>query len=177
MRVLRNRRGFTLIELVVAMAVGVILGAMLMTTLRTGLVSFGKISDDMQAESQARSALTLLTVQIRQHDETDAISVLTGQSMQLRDDPANPDTSTYTVVSYQDGALISQKFDPAVSTATPVSQATVAQIDGLLIGIGTDMGTGAVMYSIQIQYGKAQYGGEGRWLKQTVTQRSAAGAS
>ena len=170
-RSIRNRHGFTLIELLVAMAVSVILGTILMTTLRTGLVSFGRISDDMQTESQARSALTLLTVQIRQHDESGAISVPTGQSMQFLDYPSNPQTS-YTVVSYESGMLVSRKYaDLSVPSAAPVSVANVAQITGLLIGTGTDSETGALMYTIQIEYG------DGRELMQTVTQRSAPGVS
>lgn len=174
MHVLRDRRGFTLIELVVAMTVGVILGTMLMTTLRTGLVSFGRISDDMQAESQARAALTLLTVQIRQHDETGAISVLTDQpGVKFLDQPDLGAASTYALVFYKDGALVSQKFDPAVSTASPVSAATVAQIDGLTIGSSAGV-TGLNNYTITITYGKDKYGGAGRTLVQTVTQRSAA---
>ncbi len=166
----RNKKGFTFIELVVAMAVSAILGVILVTTLQTGIVSYKNISYDMITETEARAALSLITVQIRQHDQTGAIRVLGETSLQFIDDPDLPNSS-YSVVTYESGKLVSRQYDDLSDVSgIALSTVEVAAVSAFSVTTGADT-FGAPVYLISIGYG------EGKTLKQSVTQRSAQGVT
>lgn len=158
-----KKKGFTLIELVVALAVSTILGVVLVSTVQTGVTSYKNIDKDMMSETQARAALSLVTVQIRQHDMTGAISVSEdNRSITFLDDPSN-ETSTYTVVSFEVDKLYAREYtgDGMLSAQTEVA---------LLTNFTVAQQTNAFnqpVFLIHMEYG------EGRVLDQTVTQRSA----
>ena len=107
MKFLRSKKGFTVIELVVTMAIMGILSMSVAGLVRTGLSSYKHISSDMSYETEARAALSLITVQIRQHDETDAIAVdSANKKIKLKDAPGN---SAGTIIWFEDGTVYSVK--------------------------------------------------------------------
>ena len=161
-----NKKGFTLIELVVALVVSTILGVILVSTVQTGVVSYKNIGKDMMSETQARAALSLVTVQIRQHDMTGAISVIDEHSVKFIDNPSDAANSTYTVVSFEVDQLIAREYtaDGAVSAQTEVA---------LLRNFTIQQQANAFnqpVFVIHLEYGED---GAVRTLDQTVTQRSA----
>ena len=159
MRFLKNKKGFSFIELVVVMAVFAILGAAVSGLVKTGLNSYGNISSDMSSETEARTALSLVTVQIRQHDATGAITVNSDTSLTLSD----PDMRIW----FEDGYLWVLDLDDP----DPLDK-KIAEVTGFKIRQYTDSNE-TVFYEITVEYGPS---GNSRELSQTITQRSAASA-
>ncbi|MCE5235385.1 MAG: prepilin-type N-terminal cleavage/methylation domain-containing protein [Clostridiaceae bacterium] len=169
-----GKKGFTLIELVVAMVVSTILGVILVTTVRTGVVSYQNINADMMSESEARAALSLITVQVRRHDATGAISVINdGLGMRFIDDPGNED-SAYSEVSFEAGAPLEDGTPTgtlyalayADSDAEPV-KTEIATLTSFSVEPGVDS-YGNPAFIVKVEYGNA------RTLEQVISQRSAA---
>lgn len=63
-----NNKGFTLIELIVGLAVMGILTVMLLYVFMAGRNSYQILNDSSKAENEARIAMSYLTTQIRQND-------------------------------------------------------------------------------------------------------------
>lgn len=90
-----NNKGFTLIELIVVLAIMGIMGSMLVSMMHTGAMTFRSTYDTADAQNDARVAMSYLTVKIRQNDArpndgTDGIKVIvsdTGsfQTLQIKD--------------------------------------------------------------------------------------------
>jgi prepilin-type N-terminal cleavage/methylation domain-containing protein len=88
---LKNKKGFSFLELVIAMAIMGLLGTMVVGLVKTGLTSSGRIRDDMSSETEARAALSLITVQLRRHDATGAIRIDTvNEEIELLKNPTRP---------------------------------------------------------------------------------------
>lgn len=168
MKRLRNSKGFTFIELLVTMAVMVILGTIVIGLLQTGLHSSDRISSDTKYETQARTALSLITVQIRQHDQTGAITV-SGDSLQLRDNPtaANPLNKAGTVILFTGGSVYAIKTDDVTAAVSPAGLTPVATVGS--VAVTAEVQNDANIYTVTIQYGP---NGNDKTLSQTVTQRS-----
>ena len=163
-----NKKGFTLIELVVALAVSTILGVILVSTGQTGVTYYKRIDRDMMSETQARAALSLVTVQIRQHDATGAISVSAdNRSITFLDDPSVVN-STYTVVSFDAGTgkLHAQEYD---SLGAPGARVDVALLKDFSV-VQSANAFNQPMFLIHLEYGEDE---AVRTLDQSVTQRSA----
>ncbi|MEA4901304.1 DUF4860 domain-containing protein [Desulfitobacterium sp.] len=90
-----NNKGFTLIELIVVLAIMGIMGGMLVSMIHTGAITYRSTYDMADAQNDARVAMSYLTVKIRQNDArpndgTDGIKVIvsdTGsfQALQIKD--------------------------------------------------------------------------------------------
>jgi prepilin-type N-terminal cleavage/methylation domain-containing protein len=63
-----NHKGFTLVELIVVMAMMALLGSTLLTVVGTGGNQYRRIHESYRNENEARIALSYITVKIRQHD-------------------------------------------------------------------------------------------------------------
>ena len=163
-----TKKGFTLIELVVALAVSTILGVILVSTVQTGVTSYKNIDKDMMSETQARAALSLVTVQIRQHDTTGAISVIDAQTMKFVDDPSNADSS-YSIISFSGVKLTASEY-AETSAIAPSSVTQIALLTSFSVTASVDT-FGSPVFNFVIGYG------EGRVLEQSVAQRSAGGAT
>ncbi|MPM04582.1 hypothetical protein SDC9_50860 [bioreactor metagenome] len=178
MRYLHNKKGFTLIELIVAMMVFAILGGAIAGVLKAGLSSYGHISDDMYSETDARAALSLITVQIRQHDATGAITVDGGGTvLRLKSGSDGDsggtliwfDSTSQTLYSYEatsDVATLDPSF-VSVSDASAIAKINSLELKQKNREDGTNLPY--TVYTVTIKYTKDG----GKELSQTVTQRSA----
>lgn len=162
MRLLKNKKGFSFIELVVVMAIMSIVGTAVAGLLRTGLSASGRISENMATETEARTALSLITVQLRQHDATGAIHVKSDKEVWLYDDS---DAMTGTAVLFKDGGLYSYKLTNGLVDET---DEPIANISGFKITHDISESGLLNTYKITITYGK-----DAKSLSQTITQRSA----
>lgn len=163
MKLLKNKKGFTFTELIVVMAIMSIVGAAVAGLLRTGLSASGRISEDMAYETEARTALSLITVQLRQHDATGAILVKSPTEVWMYDgDPAD---KTGICIIFKSGGLYSYKLTNGIvdETGDPI-----ANISGFTIAMSTSASEKYITYDIEILYGN-----EGKHLSQSITQRSA----
>jgi len=71
----KSRKGYTLVELLLAMAILSILAASLSALLSTGSNLFANAEKSYQSQIEARTALSYITVKIRQNDASGAIEV------------------------------------------------------------------------------------------------------
>ncbi|NLT57963.1 MAG: prepilin-type N-terminal cleavage/methylation domain-containing protein [Clostridiales bacterium] len=65
----KHLRGFTVIELLVVMMVLSVLGGVLITLVHTGGSGYNHTLRNYEAENEARTALSYITVKVRQNDE------------------------------------------------------------------------------------------------------------
>ena len=165
-----GKKGFTLIELVVALAISAILGVILVSTVRTGLASYKFVDSDMMSESEARAALSLVTVQIRRHDATGAILLGSEEEdngvIKLIDDPTLPaEEQSYSVIFFtEDGVLMAEEY---AANGTLISSAAVAKLNTFTVTQDVNA------FNIPVYFISLTYGENGRVLEQAVTQRSA----
>lgn len=162
-----NQRGFTVVELIITMAVLAILGATVSGLVRTGLSAYGRVSATHNTETEARAALSLVTTQLRKHDATGAIDLGDGQTLRLRRAPAVDDGGT--VIWFDGGTVYTAQTDNVLVTPNIEDAAAIAHVYGLHIErVPTDNNLG-LSYQVAVKYGES---GE-KELSQTVTQRSA----
>ncbi|AFQ43004.1 DUF4860 domain-containing protein [Desulfosporosinus meridiei] len=72
---LKDYQGYTLVELIVVLAIMAILGSMLVSLMNVGVRLYRTADTAMNNQSNARVALAYVTVKIRQNDASNAISV------------------------------------------------------------------------------------------------------
>lgn len=81
----KGTHGYTLVELIVVLAIMGILGSMLVSMLNIGAQFYRNANTTMDNQNNARLAIAYITVKIRQNDVTDGISVV-----DLTDSSSNP---------------------------------------------------------------------------------------
>ena len=112
---IKSKKGFSFIELVVVMAIMSIVGATVAGLLRTGLSASGRISEDMAYETEARTALSLITVKLRQYDATGAIDVISSDQVWFYD---NIENKSGTAIRFKDGGLYSYRLSGGIVAET-----------------------------------------------------------
>ena len=70
-----NNKGYSLVELLLVMMLLLLFGITTFSLIYSGSETYQRISDNKNAESDARIALSYINVKIRQHDYTDGIEV------------------------------------------------------------------------------------------------------
>ena len=96
----KNTRGYTLIELVVVMAIMAILGTMLITMMNTGTNLYRNANAVMDAQSNARLAMSYITVKIRQND----ISKINGNGIYVNGIYVDSTSYRVTILTINDAA-------------------------------------------------------------------------
>lgn len=81
--------GFSIIELIVAMAIMGLLGAALFTLISSGGNSYKRTKDNYQAQNESRIAMAYVTVKIRQNDISGEISIPVPNRIQIEDAASN----------------------------------------------------------------------------------------
>ena len=144
------------------MAIMSIVGATVAGLLRTGLSASGRISEDMAYETEARTALSLITVKLRQYDATGAIDVISSDQVWFYD---NIENKSGTAIRFKDGGLYSYSLSGGIVAETGEP---IAYISGFEISDSVSESGMFITYDIKVFYGK-----DGKSLSQTITQRSA----
>jgi prepilin-type N-terminal cleavage/methylation domain-containing protein len=76
----RRDSGFSVVELLIALTLMAFLAASLMTILTTGSDAFQKVLDDKNAQSEARIAVSYISVKLRQYSSRGRVSVVPSDS-------------------------------------------------------------------------------------------------
>ena len=114
MKLKNSNRGYTLVELITAMAILALLGGSLYTLFFSGSKTYAVAHDSYLAQNSARTAMSYITVKIRQNDAvissapgivSSNISV-SGSALAIKT-PSSPDLQIYS----EDGKLMEKTGD------------------------------------------------------------------
>jgi prepilin-type N-terminal cleavage/methylation domain-containing protein len=182
-----GKKGMTILELLVTMAVLSLVGAMVLSLVSAGRRSSARIQTDIADDTEARTALSLITVAMRQHDATGAIELVnTGartERLKLRSNPFATNSEVkergkvilfreeddgmcaiYAVDRSEEGQSVSDPEDVMpLSALSPIAVVKSVQIM-------EDIIENSLVYNIVISYGAD---GREKTLEQSVTLRSA----
>ncbi|MDR3543324.1 MAG: DUF4860 domain-containing protein [Desulfosporosinus sp.] len=113
---IKNTKGFTIVELLVAMAIFAILGTMLLTMMNTGANLYRNANATMDAQSNARIAMSYITVKIRQNDVLNQIYIDNTSYPPLKvltiNDAANPGNTFWI---YIDNGKLREQYGNTVT--------------------------------------------------------------
>lgn len=168
MKRLLNQKGFTLTELIVAMAVLAILGSVVTSLVKTGLSAYGQVSGTASAETEARTALSLVTTQLRRHDATGAVMVLSSTRLGLREDPGAGDGGNVVWFDAADGTVYTAQVSDVTQEPEKEKGNAIAAAEGLAIEQVVSEDHTSLAWKVTVIYDG------GKELSQTITQRSAA---
>ncbi len=172
---LKNKSGFTIIELVVAMAIMGILGGVVASLVTMGTSSYQKVNTDLDYQTQARTAMSFITVQLRQHDEaglvlmTDGSGVSTdtfdgsGRVYFCDKDPATVPGTPGKYIEIVGDELSYVSFSDKGDSTTYLDAIPIAVVRGLNITKTT--ANGRETYDITVEYG------DGRQMTESIALR------
>ena len=187
MRKRLGRKGMTILELLVTMAVLSLLGAMVLGLVGAGRRSSTRIQTDIADDTEARTAMSLITVSIRQHDATGAIELVNvgaqTERLKLRAHPfaiSAEEREKGKVILFREGddgmctIYAVDRTGEGQSVSDPVDVMPLADIEPIAVvrsvRITEDIVDNSLVYNIVITYGA---GGREKTLEQSVTLRSA----
>ncbi|NLM84967.1 MAG: prepilin-type N-terminal cleavage/methylation domain-containing protein [Clostridiales bacterium] len=187
MRKRLGRKGMTILELLVTMAVLSLLGAMVLGLVGAGRRSSTRIQTDIADDTEARTAMSLITVSIRQHDATGAIELVNvgaqTERLKLRANPfaiSAEEREKGKVILFREGddgmctIYAVDRTGEGQSVSDPVDVMPLADIEPIAVvrsvRITEDIVDNSLVYNIVITYGA---GGREKTLEQSVTLRSA----
>jgi|GEM_PF-1285763 len=187
MRKRLGNKGMTILELLVTMAVLSLLGAMVLGLVRAGRSSSNRIQTDIATDTEARTAMSLITVSIRQHDATGAIELVNvgaqTERLKLRANPfaiSAEEREKGKVILFREGddgmctIYAVDRTGEGQSVSDPVDVMPLADIEPIAVvrsvRITEDIVDNSLVYNIVITYGA---GGREKTLEQSVTLRSA----
>jgi len=187
MRKRLGRKGMTILELLVTMAVLSLLGAMVLGLVGAGRRSSTRIQTDIADDTEARTAMSLITVSIRQHDATGAIELVNvgaqTERLKLRANPfaiSAEELEKGKVILFREGddgmctIYAVDRTGEGQSVSDPVDVMPLADIEPIAVvrsvRITEDIVDNSLVYNIVITYGA---GGREKTLEQSVTLRSA----
>lgn len=146
-----NRDGYTLIELLLVMMLLLVFGVTIFTLIYSGSETYERISNNKNAQSDARIALSYLNVKLRQHDYADGIAVKpfpgTGQNALVLYD-YNVDGDLETWIFWSEGKLLECLISPGDVPDEALSF-TIVDIEGFQISYDENHQavTGVVTYA------------------------------
>ena len=76
-----GQAGFSIVELLIALTLLAFLAASLLTIITSGSDAFQKVLDDKSAQSEARIAISYITVKLRQNSSAGKVSIVPSDSM------------------------------------------------------------------------------------------------
>jgi len=187
MRKRLGNKGMTILELLVTMAVLSLVGAMVLGLVGAGRRSSTRIQTDIADDTEARTAMSLITVSIRQHDATGAIELVNvgaqTERLKLRANPfaiSAEEREKGKVILFREGddgmctIYAVDRTGEGQSVSDPVDVMPLADIEPIAVvrsvRITEDIVDNSLVYNIVITYGA---GGREKTLEQSVTLRSA----
>jgi len=178
-----DENGFTVVELIVALSLIAILGASLFTMIGAGKSVFARVTGESDAQSEARIALSYVTVRLRQGDSLGAIELVespvagSGRSALKLDRSAEGGGCLYIYfkpgADGEGGRLVEVKGD-AAGIASAEGEKTIAEIQDFLIEYGNQAGTA---YNIAVLYDGADGGAQPAKLETHIALRTGAAAT
>ena len=109
-----NTKGYSLVELMVVLAIIGILGTVLVTMMNTGGHLYRDANATMEAQSNARLAMSYITMRIRQNDVSDRID-----APDVPDAPDLPPVPNVTVNVKKDNVIVNTTAYPALTIIYP----------------------------------------------------------
>ena len=191
MRKRLGNRGMTILELVVTLAILSLVGTMVLSLVSAGRSSSNRIQADIADATEARTAMSLVTVALRQHDEIGAINLYNTDfnniRLTMKDNPSAPseeERKKGTVLLFKksdmDGLCYIyaidrtgeyQNVDDAVQPAELEAVVPLAVVKS--VEITRNIVNNAWVYTIAMTYGED---GQEKRLEQSIKLRSAIGA-
>ena len=172
-----DERGFSVIELLVALAIISLLGSSLIAIVGAGSDAFRHVLSDRDAQAEARIAVSYVTVKLRQNDARGRVSIEKSDSEEY---PGNvlkiiQPTGTDSLFIYfvkADGAdlpgQLVEKYSTAPGVGDPHGANVIAEISGFSVSYADDDETGTQI-SVAAHY---MAGGAQRSLESLVTLRA-----
>jgi len=187
MRKRLGRKGMTILELLVTMAVLSLLGAMVLGLVGAGRRSSTRIQTDIADDTEARTAMSLITVSIRQHDATGAIELVNvgaqTERLKLRANPfaiSAEEREKGKVILFREGddgmctVYVVDRTGEGQSVSDSPDFMNLSELEPIAVvrsvRITEDIVDNSLVYNIVITYGA---GGREKTLEQSVTLRSA----
>jgi len=177
----------TILELLVTMAVLSLLGAMVLGLVGAGRRSSTRIQTDIADDTEARTAMSLITVSIRQHDATGAIELVNvgaqTERLKLRANPfaiSAEEREKGKVILFREGddgmctVYVVDRTGEGQSVSDSPDFMNLSELEPIAVvrsvRITEDIVDNSLVYNIVITYGA---GGREKTLEQSVTLRSA----
>ena len=153
-----TQSGFSVVELLIALAIMSLLATSLLTIISSGGEAFRSIFDVKDAQGEARVALSYITVKIRQNNALGRISVVpsdsvtnTGNVLKIAGDPDNAVGENYFIYYEESpdggaGRLV-EKYSSMPGVDEPKNAVKIADISGFDISY-TDEAHTAIKISV-----------------------------
>lgn len=162
-----NNKGFTLIELITAMAILALLGGSLYTLLYSGNKTFEAAHDSYKTQNEVRIAMSYISVKIRQND---SLTPSGGHNV----DVANETSGTALAINSEnlkiyelDGKLRETAGDAFSSTGTVIADG----LEDVSFTTSSALSTDSMCIGITIKY-KDSRSAIGKTLNETITLRA-----
>jgi hypothetical protein len=145
-----DNKGYSTIELILVLLLLLLFGVTTFTLIFAGSDTYQRISDNKNAETDARIALSYLNVKIRQNDMAGKIEV---QNFPGTEKPAlvlydtNPESDLLTWIFWEEGRLLECLISEGETPSSDLSF-TIVEIDGFTVSFDvlSQMLTGTVSY-------------------------------
>ncbi|MDP4093530.1 MAG: prepilin-type N-terminal cleavage/methylation domain-containing protein [Bacillota bacterium] len=147
-----NNKGFTLIELTVVLVILAIVGTMVYSLVGSGTKAYKEISENSDEQSDARIAMSYITMRLRQNDFTGGYEVRSNTMLVIKDTYGN---DKYRLYKDSDSVFLVE------DTGQRITAVNIAKINSISF---QDTGNGV---EISITYGN-----ENKTLDTMITMRS-----
>lgn len=119
-----NTKGYTLVELMVVLAIMGILGTMLVTMMNTGGRLYRDANATMEAQSNARLAISYINMRIRQNDVSNKIKFDTATPFISINDSSDTDYTFWIYFDSSSGKLREQRNTNTVFDGSALGSVT-----------------------------------------------------
>lgn len=135
---IKNNKGFTLVELIVVIAITGLIVTMVFTLVGSGRNHFRNINENFNHQSEARIAMAYITTILRQNDSTNSNITINQTEMNIV-------TGTGNIRIFYDGTVLREQ------RSTEPLPRDIARIDGIVLERNQNN------ISIRIDYGNGQH--------------------
>ncbi len=166
LKFLKSNKGFSLVELIVVMIILAMLGGAVLSLVSSGGASYRKASDNLDAQQEARIAMSYINVKLRQNDRLGAVELVQREINESNVDVLKIEkpTGEYWWIYFYNGVL----YERVGATFTGyVREAEIASVSGIALNDYEDNGSKGI--EMRVDYFD---GTEAKNLKQLIILRS-----